>query len=262
MGQRHQVYVRLPEKFYNQGNANNQPEQTIGIHHQWLYGWTAIRLLRNYLTFVSQEGEQHPKSSDPTYAYCVLQGSYSCDPDRGYFHGVHKLDQECLDPRKGDNNNGITVIDLRGDKPKYAFLSVGHLETLEEGVQHPDDPADGQDISYQNYVPIDAEHWMKLHYGKDWKVKWRDEGDIDHLNEVTEWLNFITDHDELSVMELADIFPDMVSEKSGEGLVKTANTLRFIDVVPKGFAVKSTTIKNKRVKKKKKSQVTAATSIS
>jgi hypothetical protein len=112
MGQRHQVYVVLPSAY---GKHN-----IIGVHHQWLYGHTAIRMAERFLTFVerAREGMSHPfVSSFGSSPIDVLAAIYSCDVEEGYYHGVHVLDDgEPEDPRRGDNNDGITVFDLRGLK--------------------------------------------------------------------------------------------------------------------------------------------------
>jgi hypothetical protein len=176
MGQRHQIYVRLPKKFYNKGNQNNREETTIGIHHQWLYGSTALRQLSNLLTFVKNQTEYSPLGDKGGVgeAMDALVAIYSVDIQHGYFHAVCPLwgdeedgeskvgtpGDECSDPTKGDNNNGITVIDLSGKEPKYCFMSVGHLECL----------AEGQDENYTNFKPMSAEDYLLLHY-PDYKTK-------------------------------------------------------------------------------------------
>ncbi len=129
MGQRHQIYVVLP---------NNHPDRQkgkgiIGIHHQWLYGHTAVRLAERLLKFVLvAKGEYNPWCSAIRRAEDMLSACYSCDPDEGYYHDVHILEHgEPQDPRKGDNNDGITVFDLRRLTGKrgsirYCFSSFGH----------------------------------------------------------------------------------------------------------------------------------------
>ncbi len=65
MGQRHQVYLRLRKIDYGDKNPNNKPETTIGIHHQWLYGQTALRLLNNLMTFWEQtKDDMYPPLHD------------------------------------------------------------------------------------------------------------------------------------------------------------------------------------------------------
>ena len=250
MGQRHQVYVRLPAINYGKGTPNTKPERTIGLHHQWLYGFTAIRLLRNYLMFWERCDKQYNQMIDLGGSVQVLEGCYSIDAERAYNAGVSMLvsgvDASLEDPRKGDNNNGITVIDLRGKKPKYAFLSIDHLETgPNQSVRHPEDPDHGQTEFYTNFSPINAEHWMSLHYDK--VSRKADPEDT----EKNSWIKFVMSHDLLTVAELAEIFPNMVSEVDGKGLYLMPNSLKFMEVDMKPLATKSTTITKKKVSKKK-----------
>lgn len=249
MGQRHQIYVRLPKIDYGNGNPNNLPERTIGIHHQWLYGYTAVRLLRNYFTYWTKEHITHRHTTDGSSALELLSAVYSVDPDRAYFHGVHKLDQEEINnPRRAGNNNGITVIDFTGARPKYCFMSLGYLETLHESVQHPDDPEDGQAIAYRNFCPIHVTDWVKLHYGVDWSVQWRDSPTPSiqqQAKDVNDLVDFVSSFDLLNVEELCKIFPGMVD---GNGLNPTPNSLKFMGISEK-IAVRATVGVQKRVKK-------------
>lgn len=160
MGQRHQVYVALPPCSLCEGkgwrsdgigthkkSSAGQPEcngcagkgwrsgKVIGIHHQWLYGRTALRMLRNFLVGL----ERNPSGAGAIEygAQAFLNSAYSFDADRGYAHGVHTLeqDQECSDPTRADNNDGITIIDLRAltggsegsiaGQVKVALMSLG-----------------------------------------------------------------------------------------------------------------------------------------
>jgi hypothetical protein len=140
MGQRHQVYIRLPKKYYDEQNPNNHPAKVVGIHHQWLYGRTALRLLGNLLEF-------HTKSAETTYdnesrflaGYGdeaeMLAAIYSCDVREGYFHRTSVLDEaEAVNPFMGANNDGITVIDFTDaegkskSRPTYCFASLGATE--------------------------------------------------------------------------------------------------------------------------------------
>lgn len=144
MGQRHQVYVRLPKKFYNDGNPNNREAVTIGLHHQWLYGMTAIKQLgRAYIYFAHAATDKYhtAHSSHPEEALDALASIYSMILEDGYYHRVHKFDIDdsvCRDPYLGDNNDGVTVIDLEDpENMKVGFLSVGHTEgekSLPEGI--------------------------------------------------------------------------------------------------------------------------------
>jgi hypothetical protein len=227
MGQRHQVYLRTKPRFYNKGNVNNKNAQTLGIHHQWLYGHTAIRLLHNFLNFASIDLSNKSYSSldDPEKALEILKHAYSFDPAIAYHHSVHDITGETTDdPRNGDNNNGITVIDFEDGKLKYCFLSVGHLECMHETVHDPyyDEDSEGKTLTYKNFEPIDVKQWMNLHYGKDWN-----KGDADSL-EIQKLIDFVSSFELLSVKRLAEIFPDMVSKDKEKGLYLTPNSVDFI----------------------------------
>lgn len=158
MGQRHQIYLRLPEIYYNENNPNNKPARTVGIHHQWLWGQTAMMLLSQYLRFL--ENRDHDRFTDEQLE--ALQCAYSFCADAGYFrHLCPRLDEdECDNPLNADNNNGITVIDLTGKKPKYCFMSLDHLECLD---------AKFKDKKIENLTPMNARQYIGLHY-HDWNI--------------------------------------------------------------------------------------------
>lgn len=141
MGMRHQVYVVLPK---DHPLAKRTP--VIGIHHQWLYGHTAAHQLARFLTFVMKSGSSvsHPFLSGIDDPVKILSAIYSCDPENGYYSSVTPLVDEdavvCKNPLLGDNNEGITVIDLRNfsikdgkrtGKIAYAFVSFGHKDFVE-----------------------------------------------------------------------------------------------------------------------------------
>ena len=138
---RHQVYVVLPTEH---PLAKKTP--VVGLHHQWLYGHTAARQLARFLTFVQKAGTSmsHPLLSGFDDPLKILTAIYTCDPEAGYFSNVHPFVGEdaevCKNPLLGDNNEGITVIDLRKlsikngkrrGKIAYAFVSFGHKDFVE-----------------------------------------------------------------------------------------------------------------------------------
>jgi len=220
MGQRMQIYVRVENK-------------TLGVHCQWLFGNKALRQLEELLvTAEDYKTANKLKKYDRRHTYNRLQEIFS---------GATLEDRVISDPRTtGDNDNGILVIDLNGDTPKYSFLSLWGLqcEMIDNlKIQHPEDPYTGQDYSYTNFTPISAKEWRQLHYG----------------NNKVESTNFFKSIETLTSRELGEIFPDMVEDKRGTGITVQANTLLFMDIVEKKFAIKSTTKTNHKVSKKKRS---------
>lgn len=249
MGQRHQIYVVTK----NSDKKSKNKIKVEGIHHQWLFGINAIRCLKNFLTFIKNNNKSILVPLD-TYSMDVLKGSYSIDFEEAYVSRVSELN-DCDDPREEDNNNGITVIDLRGDTPKYCFLSISHLECDNDygTVRHPNDPDNDQDEAYVNFSPICVKQWIRLHYGKEWNGVFTKQGDAYYQRRVLEMVNFVDEYPLLTVEELFEIFPKMVSEIHGEGLFKTPNAIRFMD--DESIKLKATTISKKRVKKAKKKKV-------
>lgn len=176
MGQRHQIYVALPHCYLcnGKGKRPDMPKQNecngcggrgtshgkvMGIHHQWLYGHTAIKSCARFLTFLRKRIESDDAKygitgfDNPIDALCAV---YSCNPEEGYYHNVSPFtpdEGECKDPRKGDNNDGITIIDardIRNGVVRYAFMSV-QVDT--EGA-HP----------LPHFVPVSARTYVESYY--------------------------------------------------------------------------------------------------
>jgi hypothetical protein len=150
----------------------------------------------------------------------VLASCYSTNCDLGYYHAVHcfPIDKEdeyyeevCKDPTEGDNNNGITVIDLSGDKIKYCFLSIDHLECLDSEIDLQQEQWEATKMgqaAYINFYPISADRWLELHYkGKKMKVK-----DPEYLNYIKATLANLSKFEVLTTQELAKIFPSLKEE--------------------------------------------------
>lgn len=164
MGQRHQVYLYQPAKYYNPDNINNRPAKVVGIHHQWLYGATAVQSLARALKF-------HKVGFDPDSLggfggllgldrddASRLAAIYTVDQQTGYYHNVIDISKEdwgcCEDPRNGDNNDGCTLIDIEDPlNPKYCFFSVSHLEGDGDACR-----------SVKNLQPMSAMQYLEFYY--------------------------------------------------------------------------------------------------
>lgn len=157
MGQRHQIYFRIPKKFYNAGNSNNRPEQTVGWHNQWSYGTLPLRNVARIVAYMKGhydgiKGAVNYIDSD-NYTYVMSYDAASQVVSRYYPMGKvissygDALDRQTdendvlEDPRIGDNNDGITVLDfapcLKGLPPTYCFMALydGHLGNDENTVK-------------------------------------------------------------------------------------------------------------------------------
>ena len=202
MGQRHQIYVRMPKKFYNKDNPNNRLSKTVGIHHQWLYGITALKLLRNFLTFAQNDlPEQH--SHLKNYGSVdILKSAYSMIPKEGYYYNPSFLENECEDPRNGDNNDGITVIDIEDGNIAYCFLSLDSLETIQDKFKN-------NRNGYVDFYPISAERWFDMTIANlEWQ-KFKLKASVKENQELDDLRSFFKDIPCITTERLIEIFPNM-----------------------------------------------------
>ncbi|KPM39230.1 hypothetical protein AK830_g7357 [Neonectria ditissima] len=146
MGQRHQLFVIA--------RLGNHYRPLAAIHHQWLYGVSALRSCRRLLRIFSDASNrtalkhelhlaagffkdrgpppaQPPEYEDPEKQPCLFPFITTClavgtgyDGDLGRVHTVHELAYDTgFD--QGDNNDGITVIDISDlDDVRYCFVNV------------------------------------------------------------------------------------------------------------------------------------------
>lgn len=138
MGQRHQIYFILP--------SDDNSRKVAGLHHQWLYGSGPLRKLDQLLTFIKRaidDGntgfghanipswmayDHHVGDYTDSETVRALHAIYSLDPETGGFKSLHTLtDGETADPRLGDNNDGITILDLRDPAaPRFTFATFAY----------------------------------------------------------------------------------------------------------------------------------------
>lgn len=203
MGQRHQIYVKFPGKL-----------GVAGFHHQWLYGMTAIESLSRVVEFHKNQGEYGPLKQDVAYGLdrqCdVITSLYSTDHITGYWHYVHNLLKEedlgpISDPRNGDNNDGITVIDVSNGDFRYCFMSIGHLEG---------------EVDPKPFVPLTAREYLLCYYPKflDKKARQGKELDQETFDRVLHRLLLVEENSKvLTLAEVKKIFPNMFckSKKAG-----------------------------------------------
>jgi len=167
MGQRHQLFII--------GKINNRYRGFAAIHHQWLYGATALkvcfRLLHIFQAPVNRLALQHElrwaktlQKSDwelegeklkdflpfPFIHTCLTIGA-SFNPAEEYYHMVHPLPFN-LDFDGGDNNDGITIIDITDpDHVRYCFVNFKPSESDYES----------DDDAYPLMTPLSASQYLR-----------------------------------------------------------------------------------------------------
>lgn len=151
MGQRHQVYLTF----------KHQPGKavvTIGIHHQWMFGKLAVHQAARMMQMFckADDYKREDMTRDTQVLIDILKSVYSIIPEEGYHHGVHVLEHgETSDPRRGDNNDGITVFDFRNIKtPTYCFMKLP-----EQG--------DSSVSQLPDCIPVDAKKYLQAYYSVD-----------------------------------------------------------------------------------------------
>ena len=140
MGQRHQLFVVA--------KINGRYRTLCAIHHQWLYGKTALRrclgtlkvfqdpanripLQRELISakrhdeafWTATGNESRERNSDvpfPFIATCLITGA-SFDPQEGYYHSV-QIESFFMAYDEGDNNNGKRFF--------CAYMRATHLRTI------------------------------------------------------------------------------------------------------------------------------------
>lgn len=242
---RHQVYVRLPAE-------GKTPPKVIGISQEYLYGKKVLSLLTKFLHTVECFLPNDNLAKKHSTAVWFLKGFYSKFPMTDIAGEIK--DELVEDPRKTWNNSGITVIDLSGDTIKYCFLSVLKIEcdyrsdwTFKK-VRHPNDPDHGQELWYENFLPITATHWIQLHHGKDFEAEFLMRNGKEAYQDIASQIKFLDKFKLMDVTDLALMFPKMVTEVQGTGIVTTPNTLRFLDLTTKPIVIKATSTSGVKIK--------------
>jgi len=127
MGQRHQIFV----KAYNE--ERNEETTTVGFHHQWLYGATAIKQLRHMLSFDKNTNKYHKLSETKSNLLSnkdiqkIVEIAFSTNIEKGYYSTMISLngsetEEAYLNPDNQDNNDGQTFVDFTGGKITYAYV--------------------------------------------------------------------------------------------------------------------------------------------
>ncbi|KAJ4182060.1 hypothetical protein NW767_013953 [Fusarium falciforme] len=152
MGQRHQLFVIA--------RVGKHYRSLAAVHHQWLYGVSALRSCLRLLRIFSDPGnclalkheldllaaffkDKPPPPSEPEeyrdaesttcpfpfITTCLAIGA-SYDSKTGQVQAIHELRYD-MGYDQGDNNDGITVIDITDlDHVRYCFVNFGSESPL------------------------------------------------------------------------------------------------------------------------------------
>ncbi|KAL6720296.1 hypothetical protein ACLMJK_002217 [Lecanora helva] len=143
MGQRHQLFVIA--------KINGRYRNLCVIHHQWLYGHTALRRCLDALNIFSNATNRMPIQQElisaaahdeefwgtcsdaipfPFILSCLVTGaSFNVE---GYYYGILVEDFQTA-YNQGDNNNGITIFDISDlDNVRYCFVDYHGMESERE----------------------------------------------------------------------------------------------------------------------------------
>jgi len=257
MGQRHQVFVKIHNPIYKQKDRIKVEEYNklkkefgtkkytvLAYHNQWLYGRMAPIIAFRLLNFANMCREDKINYADPfsekasnninhndivnsvTYTLSLHRGEFNTGRAAGFerFWYLNKdepyMRENCT---HGDNNDGITIIDLV--EMKYCFMNIYNQETDE----------DYESVSVlPSLKPCSAKEYIRAYYPKDFEtirgkkaiqkefsdgtsmVKIKEEIDTD--NEI---FKAFEEFDLLTEKELEKIFPKVfkkVNKKEGEAV--------------------------------------------
>ncbi|KAJ4319809.1 hypothetical protein N0V84_006190 [Fusarium piperis] len=187
MGQRHQLFVIA--------RVGKHYRSLAAVHHQWLYGVSALRSSLRLLRIFSDPGnrlaleheldlaapffkDQPPPTSGlakyqdarnticpfPFILTCLAIGA-SYDPKTGQVQTIHELRHD-TGYDQGDNNDGITVLDITDlDNVRYCFVNFGGGE-----VYAFEDDEDGANGSRTNSpppeTPLTGRQYLRGYYSE------------------------------------------------------------------------------------------------
>ena len=148
MGQRHQVYVIFKDGYSNKTGVH-------AFHAQWSYGTLPIRAIDRLLTFSKNAAKNGNTLSD--WRVHGLSAVLSADMVEGEINNHFSIQGDMLkngaiNPDCGDNNDGISIIDIRNmSKPKYGLMFLfEHEET--------------KGVKTKEYKILNAKDYVRAYY--------------------------------------------------------------------------------------------------
>lgn len=208
MGQRHQIYCKLPYEFQQKKdyadllNPQYVPSDMIALHHQWMYGFGPLQQMKQFFEFHAK-GVESPYylfgedgkhgSGNPENA---LKSLYSLDLSQGTYSELTPLsNEEAKNPLYADNNDGISIIDVSSpSSPKYAFMFFGSAENGIEALK-----------------PITAEQYVRSYYNEEHYTSedFKDDTIKDYESAIAELSSYFNNISLLTERECELLFPSM-----------------------------------------------------
>lgn len=155
MGQRFQIVIKVPEKYWNENNCNNHSGKLLAYHCQWMWGnfsiWRMGNLVKGINELVEQEKESKRErkgawGTDSPIDYEEIINKtikWVCHKDLKSQNSIYsyfgkdnegfKFDEKHPDWKtlfnSFDNNNGIFFLEIsKTGKLKYCFYNPSENE--------------------------------------------------------------------------------------------------------------------------------------
>jgi hypothetical protein len=264
MGQRHQIFIHVPNPVHCAYEASitdkmkqyfgTEPTTILPFHNQWLYGRTALLSCLNVLrhsfaidhkdkigkngfgSYISPFSHNGIRSmfTDPDKFVAAIEFIMNYIPDKwvsndagflgSFYLGVDEPEMRD-DFTMGDNNDGITIIDVINNK--YCFMNISKYKG-DEGERC----YSAADLPY--LVPVSAHDYVRAYYGESLKTCSpyfiREERQVaqnktakqlvkeiknDNMKLVRQFANF----EVLNSAEVAKLFPKLEKQISEKSLV-------------------------------------------
>lgn len=207
MGMRHQIYIVLPYTFkqknrYSDDDLNDveyKKSNIVALHNHWLFGVLAGQQLLQFLSYFEKGIEAyndsfilHKEGGYKGNPELLSASLYSLNTSTGYFEQTLIMGYDMAhNPHLGDNDTGITIIDLRESVPKYCFMFLF---------------SDDNNIS--NYLtPLSAKEYMNNFYGEHVLLKksyWKN--NLKQFEDSKVQMEFLNkDLDRFEVLSLSDV---------------------------------------------------------
>jgi len=213
MGQRHQGFIKVKKPSWDKGEKTIG-SHTVGFHHQWLYGKTAVQQVRNILEFNFKASQYHAFSSDDNQLgdnemEQMIFSLAGMNVKYGYHHNVISLNDEnsewenSLKPDCQDNNDGQHFIDftVKG-KPKFCFAFPFNHDIYDDN--------DKVIETIPMWKPISARDYFALYYSQEEIDKANTKQDIAFFKSALRDIKWIENHTKfMNQDELYELYPHL-----------------------------------------------------